>query len=376
MSSEEFGSWIALAIHDTSSVIGAAMSFGDGSVETATTLKLARTLWLIPLTIILGIFYKDSSSKNTLPLFVFAFILAVLLGTQLNFSNQMILALENISSAFLVGALFCIGAQIDKKSIKALLVNTKNANTFTGKQGKESLDILAKNLAKNLTLKESKAREGVSEVIRTKDLIFASTGVIGEQFPVEQIKNVLPDLVQKLKAEQNKLYWLKIASSIMTTDTKPKVAYEEFIVGDIYEHRPGRTITQSDNIWFTLLTMNQHPLHIDDEYGKGTEFGKTLVVSPFTVALMVGMSVSDVSQKTVANLGWTDIKMTHPLYVGDTLYAESEVIEKRESKSRPDEGIVTVKTIGKNQDGVEVASFIRSALIPKDGKAVEDKIDY
>ena len=152
--------------------------------------------------------------------------------------------------------------------------------------------------------------------------------------------------------------------------------YEEFIVGDIYEHRPGRTITQSDNIWFTLLTMNQHPLHIDDEYGKGTEFGKTLVVSPFTVALMVGMSVSDVSQKTVANLGWTDIKMTHPLYVGDTLYAESEVIEKRESKSRPDEGIVTVKTIGKNQDGVEVASFIRSALIPKDGKAVEDKIDY
>lgn len=91
---------------------------------------------------------------------------------------------------------------------------------------------------------------------------------------------------------------------------------------------------------------------------------------------MVGMSVSDVSQKTVANLGWTDIKMTHPLYVGDTLYAESDVIEKRESKSRPDEGIVTVKTICKNQDGVEVASFIRSALIPKEGKAVEDKIDY
>ena len=91
---------------------------------------------------------------------------------------------------------------------------------------------------------------------------------------------------------------------------------------------------------------------------------------------MVGMSVSDISQKTVANLGWTDIKMTHPLYVGDTLYAESEVIEKRESKSRPDEGIVTVKTIGKNQDSVEVASFIRSALIPKEGKAVEDKIDY
>ena len=152
--------------------------------------------------------------------------------------------------------------------------------------------------------------------------------------------------------------------------------YEDFEVGHIYEHRPGRTITEADNTWFTLLTMNTHPLHFDEEYGKATEFGKTLVNSTFTVATMVGMSVSDVSQKTVANLGWTDIKMTHPLYVGDTLYAESEVIEKRESKSRPDEGIVTVKTIGKNQDGVEVASFIRSALIPKDGKAVEDKIDY
>ena len=125
MSDEQFGSWIALAIHDTSSVVGTAMSYGEGSVETATVLKLARTLWLIPLIIILGIFYKDSSSKNTLPLFVFAFILAVLLGTQLNFSNQMILALENISSAFLVGALFCIGAQIDKKSIKE--INAKTA---------------------------------------------------------------------------------------------------------------------------------------------------------------------------------------------------------------------------------------------------------
>ena len=91
---------------------------------------------------------------------------------------------------------------------------------------------------------------------------------------------------------------------------------------------------------------------------------------------MVGMSVSDVSQKAIANLGWTDIVLPHPLYVGDTLYAESEVKEKRESKSRPDDGIVTVKTIGKNQDGVIVASYLRSALIPKEGTAVEDKIDY
>ncbi len=119
-----------------------------------------------------------------------------------------------------------------KKNIKALLVNTKNANTFTGKQGKESLDVLAKNLSRSLTLKESKSKEGISETIKIKDLIFASTGVIGEQFPVDKIKDVLPDLVQKLKTDHNKLYWLKIASAIMTTDTKPKVAYEEFIVGD------------------------------------------------------------------------------------------------------------------------------------------------
>ena len=152
--------------------------------------------------------------------------------------------------------------------------------------------------------------------------------------------------------------------------------YEEFKVEDVYEHRPGRTITQSDNTWFTLLTMNQHPIHFDEEFGKGTEFGKTLVASPFTIALMVGMSVSDVSQKATANLGWTDIVLPHPLFVGDTLYAESEVMEKRESKSRPDEGIVTVKTTGKNQNGVVVASYFRSALIPKKGKAVADKIDY
>tara|TARA_Y100000748_G_C15163742_1_gene358874 strand:+ start:55 stop:423 length:369 start_codon:yes stop_codon:yes gene_type:complete len=122
--------------------------------------------------------------------------------------------------------------------------------------------------------------------------------------------------------------------------------------------------------------MNQHPLHIDEEFGKGTEFGKTLVLSPLTVSLMVGMSVSDISQKAIANLGWTDIVLPHPLYVGDTLYAESEVLEKRESKSRPNDGIVTVQTTGKNQDGTIVASYKRSALIPKKGHAVEDKIDY
>ena len=152
--------------------------------------------------------------------------------------------------------------------------------------------------------------------------------------------------------------------------------FEDFEIGHIYEHRPGRTITQSDNTWFTLLTMNTHPLHFDEEYGKATEFGKTLVNSTFTVAVMVGMSVSDVSQKAIANLGWTDIVLPHPLFVGDTLYAESEVIEKRLSESRENCGIVTVKTTGTNQDGVVVASYNRSALIPTTGNAVDDKTNY
>ncbi len=119
-----------------------------------------------------------------------------------------------------------------KKVIKGLLVNTKNANTFTGKQGKDSIDILAKNLSRVLTIKESKSKKGTTETVKIKDLIFASTGVIGEEFPVDKIKDRLPELVEKLRSDQNKMYWLKIASSIMTTDTKPKVAYEEIIIGD------------------------------------------------------------------------------------------------------------------------------------------------
>ena len=108
----------------------------------------------------------------------------------------------------------------------------ENANTFTGKQGKESIDILAKNLSRVLTIKESKNQKGTNETVKIKDLIFASTGVIGEEFPSEKIKNRLGDLVDRLRSDHNKMYWLKIASAIMTTDTRPKVAYEEIIVGD------------------------------------------------------------------------------------------------------------------------------------------------
>ena len=116
----------------------------------------------------------------------------------------------------------------NKKMVKALLVNTKNANTFTGKQGYESIDAIAKNLAKTLTLRESKSEVGISETIKIKDLIFASTGVIGEKFPVNQINERLDELVSRLRDDQNKLIWIKTASAIMTTDTKPKLAYEEF----------------------------------------------------------------------------------------------------------------------------------------------------
>jgi itaconyl-CoA hydratase len=152
--------------------------------------------------------------------------------------------------------------------------------------------------------------------------------------------------------------------------------WEDFTVGDVYEHRPGRTITQTDNIWFTLLTMNTHPLHFDEEYGKHSEFGRCIVASPFTVSLLVGMSVTDVSQRAIANLGWTDIKLTHPVFAGDTLSAESEVLGKRESKSRPDAGIVNVRTKGRNQSGDIVCTFDRTILVQRKGHELEDKANY
>ncbi len=151
---------------------------------------------------------------------------------------------------------------------------------------------------------------------------------------------------------------------------------EDFAVGDVYEHRPGRTITESDNTWFTLLTMNQHPLHFDKEYAAKSEFGQVLVNSCLTVSIITGMSVSDVSQKTIANLGWQEIKLTGPVFIGDTLYAESEVLEIRESKSRPNQGIVSIRTTGKKQTGETVIDFRRAMLIPKRGHAVDDQIDY
>jgi itaconyl-CoA hydratase len=148
--------------------------------------------------------------------------------------------------------------------------------------------------------------------------------------------------------------------------------YEDFVAGDIYEHRPGRTITETDNIWFTLLTMNTHPLHFDNAYAAKSEFKQPLVNSCLTLSMVVGMSVSDVSQKAIGNLGWNDIRLTAPVFVGDTIYAESEVLSKRESASRPGQGLVTVRTIGKKDDGTQFMSFERTVLVPKRGHGVED----
>lgn len=150
--------------------------------------------------------------------------------------------------------------------------------------------------------------------------------------------------------------------------------FEDFEVGHIYEHRPGKTVTEYDNHLFTLMTLNTHPMHFDAEFAKASEFKRNIVVSPYTLALLIGMSVTDCSQKAVANLGMDAVKFTAPVFAGDTIYGESEVLEKRESQSRPGQGIVTIVTRGYNQDAVMVCTFTRYMLIPARGNAVEDKI--
>ena len=141
--------------------------------------------------------------------------------------------------------------------------------------------------------------------------------------------------------------------------------YEDFEIGDIYRHPLGRTITEADNIWFTLLTMNTNPAHFDNNYASTTPFGKAIVNSGLTVAIILGMSVTDVSQNGIANLAWDEIRLTHPVFVGDTLYAQSLVYELRASESRPYAGIVSVKTQGLNQDGDVCVSWKRSVMVYK-----------
>ena len=141
--------------------------------------------------------------------------------------------------------------------------------------------------------------------------------------------------------------------------------YEDFEPGVIYEHWPARTVTNTDNVWFTMLTLNTHPIHFDAEYAARTEFGRLLVNSTLTVALVAGMTVRGTSQNAVANLGWQDIRLPSPVFVGDTLRAESEVLSKRESKSRPGQGIVTCRQCGFNQRDEVVLEMTRTFLVAK-----------
>lgn len=143
--------------------------------------------------------------------------------------------------------------------------------------------------------------------------------------------------------------------------------FEDFTVGDVYRHPLGRTVSQTDNAWFTLLTQNTAPLHFDQHYAAQTEFGKPLVNSAFTIALVTGQSVSDVSQNVMANLGWDEVRLPNPLFEGDTVYSRSEVLQTRESRSRPNVGIVTVLTTGFKQDGTPVITFRRTVMVYRRG---------
>src|SRR5712691_5596389 len=150
--------------------------------------------------------------------------------------------------------------------------------------------------------------------------------------------------------------------------------FEDFTVGDVYQHALGRTVLPTDNAWFTLLTQNTNPQHFDHHYAAQTEFGRPLVDSTFTLALVTGQSVTDVSQNAFANLGWDDVRLPNPLFEGDTVYSRSEVLEKRESKSRPNVGIVRFKTTGYKQDGTVVIEFKRTVMVYKRGHAPQPEL--
>ena len=140
---------------------------------------------------------------------------------------------------------------------------------------------------------------------------------------------------------------------------------EQFTVGEVIDHWPGRTVTEADDMLFCMLTMNHHPLHNDARYAASTQFGRQVVAGPLIYSLVFGMTVPVVSGKAIANLATTDMQHTRPVFHGDTLYARTEVLEVRESKSQPDRGIVTVKTQGLNQDADVVLEFTRAVMVPK-----------
>jgi acyl dehydratase len=144
--------------------------------------------------------------------------------------------------------------------------------------------------------------------------------------------------------------------------------FEDFEPGLLIPHSLGRTVSATDNTWFTLLTINTNPIHFNTHYAAQTEFGRPLVNSCFTLALVTGLSVADVSQYAV-NLGWDEVRMPAPVFEGDTIYAQTEVLSRRESKSRPNRGLVEIKTTGFKQDGTVVLTFRRTILVYKRGHA-------
>jgi itaconyl-CoA hydratase len=144
--------------------------------------------------------------------------------------------------------------------------------------------------------------------------------------------------------------------------------FEDFSVGDVYRCRLGRTLTEADNTWFTLLTSNTNQIHFNSDFARRTEFGKCLINSTLTLAIVTGMGVADVSENGVA-LGWDEVKLPNPLFAGDTLYSESHVLEKRESRSNPKRGVVKVRTRGIQQEGKVVIDYVRSVLVWKKAHA-------
>ena len=143
--------------------------------------------------------------------------------------------------------------------------------------------------------------------------------------------------------------------------------FDDYTVGEVIKHWPGRTIRDFDDTWFTLMTMNTNPIHFDDHYSAQTEFKRPIINSCLTLALVTGQSVTDLSQNVMANLGWDEVRMPHPVFAGDTIYSRSEILEKRESKSRPNVGIVKAKTSGFNQDGTVVIEFLRTFMVYRRG---------
>ncbi len=147
--------------------------------------------------------------------------------------------------------------------------------------------------------------------------------------------------------------------------------FDEFEVGQSFRHWPGRTISEADDTWFALLTMNQHPVHIDANYAAGTQHGQRLVVGTLVFSIVVGMSVADLSGKAIANLDYSEVKHVGPVFHGDTIYAESRVIDLRESDSKPDRGLVSVESRGFNQRNETVLTLKRTFLVPKSPKGTE-----